>query len=46
MISLRVQNPQRQSTYVEGREIELVQMHKAEEDIAVAAASVLARDAL
>ena len=28
-----------------GREIELVQRHKAEEDIAVAAASVLARDA-
>ena len=29
----------------EGREIELVQRHKAEEDIAVAAASILARDA-
>ena len=29
----------------EGREIKLVQRHKAEEDIAVAAASVLARDA-
>jgi len=28
-----------------GREIELVQRHKAEEDIAVAAASILARDA-
>jgi ribonuclease HIII len=27
-----------------GREIELVQRHKAEEDIAVAAASILARD--
>jgi ribonuclease HIII len=29
----------------EGREIKLVQRHKAEEDIAVAAASILARDA-
>jgi ribonuclease HIII len=27
-----------------GREIELVQRHKAEEDLAVAAASILARD--
>ena len=28
----------------EGKELELVQRHKAEEDIAVAAASILARD--
>ena len=29
----------------QGKEIQLVQRHKAEEDIAVAAASILARDA-
>ena len=28
----------------EGRQLELVQMHKAESDLAVAAASILARD--